>query len=496
MIQMFLAFRLIGISIGRSGQSKDVRFFRHEKIIVSHKKRSASLLYSSPLHRNGHPEVSFRNAVYHPEKRSDTKRREVLPGIHAFIRKGGIRMDGPIITVDVSKGNCHYQPFLEKGKPLRKPKVLYDTIDGFNELYECIEKTKGKAEKDVSVVFEATGVYHRCLQKYLGDHSIPYFIISPLLSATYRKTDLHANKTDALDCAHIAKAYYGDERLYVFEKQEDRFIVLQRLNRMYEDELQHLRKRKVSFRSTLDIIYPRLDRCFNGKASLYDPVVMEILKKYPHPKLLLKRKEETIAKAIERRTDHGFLFISKIVHKVYECALQCYSGCDVDDIEVRKLPDMINELQSQMERCGSLLSELVKEASKIEYFNNVASIIGIGVNLASRIIAEIGDISRFRNHRTLSAYAGLNPFIKQSGDEDGLHLKISKKGNRHLRCLLYLGATCNYRLKKGDPLYEFNQKKRQQAVSPLKPKAANIAAAHKLLVIIYALCKNGEQYRF
>lgn len=410
--------------------------------------------------------------------------------------KGGIRMDGPIITVDVSKGNCHYQPFLEKGKPLRKPKVLYDTIDGFNELYECIEKTKEKAEKDVSVVFEATGVYHRCLQKYLGDHDIPYYIISPLLSAKYRQTDLHANKTDALDCSHIAKAYYGDERLYVFEKQEERFIVLQRLNRMYEDELQHLRKRKVSFRSVLDIIYPRLDRCFNGKASLYDPVIMEILKKYPHPKLLLRHKEETIVKTIERKTDHNVLFISKIVRKVYECAAKCYSGCDVDDIEVKKLPDMIEELQDQMERCGSLLSELVKKVSEIEYFNNVASIVGIGVNLASRIIAEIGDISRFKNRKAISAYTGLNPKILQSGDKDGIHLKISKKGNRHLRCLLYLGATCNYRLKKGDPLYEFNKKKRQQSQSPLKPKAANIAAAHKLLVIIYALVRNGEKYRF
>ena len=28
---MFLAFRLIGISIGRSGQSKDVVLFRHER---------------------------------------------------------------------------------------------------------------------------------------------------------------------------------------------------------------------------------------------------------------------------------------------------------------------------------------------------------------------------------------------------------------------------------------------------------------------------------
>ena len=455
-------------------------------------------MYSSPLYRNGHPKDPYWNAVYHPEKRSDTKRRKVLPGIYASKEKeeNQSTMDGPIITVDVSKGSCHYQPFLEKGKPLRKPKVLYDTIEGFEELQKSIDLTRQKSEKEVSVVFEATGVYHRCLQKYLDDHDIPYFIISPLLSAKYRQTNLHANKTDALDCAHIAKAYYGDEKLHVFEKQEDRFISLQRLNRMYEEEVDHLRKRKVAFRSTLDIIYPRLDKCFNGKASLYDPVIMEILKKYPHPKLLLKHKEETITKAIEKKTDHNVLFISKIVHKVYECAAKCYSGCGIDDIEVRKLPDMINELQSQMERCESLLNELVKAASKIEYFNNVASIVGIGVNLASRIIAEIGDISRFKNHRALSAYAGLNPFIKQSGDEDGLHLKISKKGNRHLRCLLYLGATCNYRLKKHDPLYEFNQKKRQQAVSPLKPKAANIAAAHKLLVIIYALIRNGEKYRF
>ena len=104
-------------------------------------------------------------------------------------------------------------------------------------------------------------------------------------------------------------------------------------------------------------------------------------------------------------------------------------------------------------------------------------------------------MTRFKNRRALVAYAGLNPKIRQSGDVDGIHLKIEKKGNRHLRCLLFLGASCNYRLKKHDPIYEFNQKKRQQSQSPLKPKAANIAAAHKLLIVIYALSKNGELYR-
>ena len=422
---------------------------------------------------------------------------KVLPGRYAFIyRRRYSGMDGPIITVDVSKGNCHYQCFLSKGSPLHKPKVLYDTIEGFEQLKQMIDKLKEKSgSKTVSVIFEATGVYHRCLQKFLEDNDIPYYIISPLLSAAYRNTDLHANKTDALDCAHIAKAYYNEERLLPFQEEEDIFVYLRRLNRIYEDELDHLRKRKVAFRSRLDVIYPLMDRCFGGKASLYDPVVLEILKKYPHPSLLLKHKEETIVKVIEKKTDHNALFIAKIVHKMYECALHCYPGCEADDIEVLKFPEMIEEVQEQISRCDQLIKELIFKAKEVSYFPCIVSITGIGENLAARLIAEIGDISRFPNARALCAYAGLNPKIRQSGDVDGIHLRISKKGNRHLRCLLYLGSTCNYRLKRHDPIYEFNQKKRQQTVSPLKPKAANTAAAHKLLTIIYTLCKSGELYR-
>jgi transposase len=405
-------------------------------------------------------------------------------------------MEGPVITVDVSKGSCHYQAFFEKGRPFRKPKVLHDTIEGFADLTAIIQKVKEKSGCDtVPVVFEATGVYHRCLQKYLDDHKMPYYIISPLLSAAYRNTDLHSNKTDDLDCAHIAKAYYSDEKLLPFHRQEDLFTRLQKMNRYYEVELNHLRMRKVSFRSCLDIIYPRMDKCFKGHASLYDPVPMEVLKQYPHPSLLLRHREETIVKVIVKKTNHKARFVTEVVHKMYECAQHCYSGCDVSEIEVIKFPDMIKELQKQMNYCDSILKEMVEEARNVPYFKSVRSIVGIGDNLAARLIAELGDMSRFTSRRAITAYAGLNPKIRQSGDVDGTHLRISKKGNRHLRCLLYLGVSCNYRLKKNDPIYEFNKKKRQQSQSPLKSKAANIAAAHKLLVVIYALSKSGELYR-
>lgn len=405
-------------------------------------------------------------------------------------------MKGPIITVDVSKGVCHYQPYLEKGKPFRKPKVLYDTVEGFADLEAIIQKVREKSGADtVPVVFEATGVYHRCLQKYLDDHEIPYYIISPLLSAAYRRTELHGNKTDDQDCAHIAKTYYGDDKLQPYHKQSDLFTRLRRLNRYYEAEMNHLKMRKVSFRSYLDIIYPRIDKCFNGHASLYDPVPMEVLKKYPHPSLLLKSREDTVVKAIVKKTKHKEAFVKKTVHQMYECAGHCYSGCCATDIEVLKFPDMIQQLQDQMNLCDSILKELIQAAATVPYFESVRSIVGIGDNLAARLIAELGDMSRFANRRAIAAYAGLNPKIRQSGDVEGIHLGISKQGNRHLRCLLYLGATCNYRLKRNDELYVFNQKKRQQSVSPLKTKAANIATAHKLLTIIYALAKSGELYR-
>ncbi len=224
-----------------------------------------------------------------------------------YARKGwSIIMEGPVVTIDVSKGICHYQPYVSNGHPMRKPKVLHDTIEGFETLNKLIEDMKVKYETAyVPVVFEATGIYHRCLQKFLEDRQMPYYIISPLMSASYRKTMPNSNKTDDLDCAHIAKAYYGEINLLPYEKSSTHFKKLKELNRYYESELNHLRTRKNTFRKYLDIVYPRLDKCFRGRASLYDEVPMEVLKKYPHPTLLLKHKETTIIKVIEKRTNHN-----------------------------------------------------------------------------------------------------------------------------------------------------------------------------------------------
>jgi hypothetical protein len=69
--------------------------------------------------------------------------------------------------------------------------------------------------------------------------------------------------------------------------------------------------------------------------------------------------------------------------------------------------------------------------------------------------------------------------IRQSGDNDGLHLKISKKGNKRLRTILYLMVDSMKKSnRQHNAIQDYYQKKTQQ-VDPLKPKAASIACASK-----------------
>ena len=111
------------------------------------------------------------------------------------------------------------------------------------------------------------------------------------------------------------------------------------------------------------------------------------------------------------------------------------------------LLDKVIETQRE---CEKTLNEMITVASTLEEYRYISSIDGIGPNLAARIIAEIGDIEEFKSREALVAYAGLDPHIYQSGDQEGKHLKISKKGNKYLRCLLFLVVGCWYYVKKKD----------------------------------------------
>ena len=189
---------------------------------------------------------------------------------------------------------------------------------------------------------------------------------------------------------------------------------------------------------------------------------------------------------------HG-LQIAEYSLKIIEFAKKTYPGCEKDDVEVEIFEILLDKVIETQRECEKTLNEMITVASTLEEYRYISSIDGIGPNLAARIIAEIGDIEEFKSREALVAYAGLDPHIYQSGDQDGKHLKISKKGNKYLRCLLFLAVGCSIRGAKDNPVNRFYQKKKQQS-NPLNSKAAKTACTAKLLKIIYGICKNKTTY--
>ena len=393
-------------------------------------------------------------------------------------------MKGFCISLDVSKGTSFYQGFKGIDEPITRPKKIEHNLEGFNELLKLKEKIRKEYNEDPIVIFESTGVYHKALQTYLDEHDFKYTIISPLLSAKVRKSDIRGTKTDAKDCASIAKVFYLKE-LRIYSKTDEIYDDLKEKSRYYDFLVDEMKRWKIEFRRILDIIYPGFDKVFND---LYINYVQEILLEYPHPEIIRHKRLDTIAKFIEKHTCHKEAFSLKQAKMLKEYAENCASGCGNKSYLVNQFSNVIYTLNSQIKHLDSVLDEIIEIAKKLPNFEIIKSIPGIADNLASRILAEIGDVDRFNNASQLVAYAGIDPAIYQSGQISGLHLKISKKGNKKLRSLLYLAVSCMIKTNRESVIVDFYKKKK---ASGMKPKAALVASMNKTLRIIHSLCKNG-----
>ena len=402
-------------------------------------------------------------------------------------------MNGPIISVDVSKGESHYQAFKNLNEKYTNVRHMKHDKQGLDALVKLVKEMEDEFGKEVCVVYEATGVYHRVLKKVLEDNNIKQYIINPLLSAKTRKNDsLRSPKTDKLDPKSIAKTYYNQD-LHYSKKQEDVYHQLRELSRYYEDVLVHIRKDKVAFREQLDIVFPGYDHLFEDS---YSPVALAIIEKYPHPALLQNKNVKTISKYLQKKTNHSEMVSDKMARKAIEYSQTIYSGCDKEDIEVILLQRLLKKLKSHLEEAETILSEMIQLAQDLPNYSIIKSIPGIGDNLAARIIAEIGDITKFNKYKQLVAYTGVDPKVGESGQNNGEHLSITKKGNKRLRCLLYLAVTCSIRLKRDDnKIKDYYIKKRQQS-NPMSSKAAKIACINKMIRIIFSMCKNGTMYQY
>ncbi len=116
------------------------------------------------------------------------------------------------------------------------------------------------------------------------------------------------------------------------------------------------------------------------------------------------------------------------------------------------------------------------------------SIPGIGAVTATSFTTAIEDPENFRKSRSVGAWLGLTTRRYQSGevDYDG---HISRRGDAHLRGLLYEAATVILTRTRADSaLRAWGLKLREK----IGFKRAAVAVARKLAVIMHAMLKSGQ----
>lgn len=120
---------------------------------------------------------------------------------------------------------------------------------------------------------------------------------------------------------------------------------------------------------------------------------------------------------------------------------------------------------------------------------NICKIKGIGILTVATLIAETNGFELFKNIRQLVSYAGYDVIENQSGHHIG-KTKISKRGNSHIRRILYMPAisTVTHNQKPFVDLY-----KRIYSKTNIKMKGF-VAVQKKLLIYIYTLWKKNEAF--
>ena len=153
-------------------------------------------------------------------------------------------------------------------------------------------------------------------------------------------------------------------------------------------------------------------------------------------------------------------------------------------MQVRSLVRQMDFLDAECAKFDALIRELLERVEPL-----VLTIPGVSYATGAQIVAEIGDISRFRNAPALVSYAGLNSGVNQSGKFDSGGGPITKHGSPYLRRALWLAASRAWQY---DPsLRAFYERKRAEGKCH---RVAVTAVARKLCHIVFAVMRDQAPY--
>ena len=384
-----------------------------------------------------------------------------------------------IIGIDIGKNHHEASIVSPEGKQIGHSLRFATTHKGADSLMSFIFNNIGNS----SCIFgmEATGHYWYPIYSFLKARGYTIYVINPIQSDSLRKMYIRQTKNDSIDSFLIAEVIrFG--QFTTTSMADENILAMRQLCRYRDSVISSRTEIKLRISTIMEQIFPEYEKQFS---SLWLSTSMGILEKYLTPENIENAPIDELFEIIKDKS-HNKLTMKKAI-SIREAAADTFGikiAQDAFSFQLKQLIDRMNFLDKQIE---ALDIEIMKYYEQFDCY--LHTIPGIGIIGAATILAEIGDISRFKNSSALVAFAGIDPTVRQSGEFNSTHNHMPKRGSPYLRHAIFLAATtCSFH---NSPLNAYYKKKREQGKHHL---TATGAVARKLTTVIYAVLRDGKPY--
>jgi transposase len=206
---------------------------------------------------------------------------------------------------------------------------------------------------------------------------------------------------------------------------------------------------------------------------------------------LLVRQRTMLATGLRAHLAEFGIIAPQGIHRVEKLAAEVHCPT-VPGLAREALLLLVDELAILSRRIEELEARLVALHRTDDVSRRLASIPGVGPITAMAIANTVSDPKMFRSGREFAAWLGLTPKSHSSGGKDKLG-RISKRGDRYIRHLLYVGAGNAIRFSKARAATGEAWLKGLQERRP--PKVVIVALANKMARIAWAIMSHGGYFR-
>lgn len=390
------------------------------------------------------------------------------------------------VGIDVSKGKSMVAIMRPFGEIVVSPFEIKHTSSDINSLIELIHSVDGESR----IVMEHTGRYYEALAHELSAANLFVSAINPKLIKDFDNDSLRKVKSDKADSLKIAR-YALDkwQNLKQYSVMDKLRIQLKTMNRQFGFYMKHKTAMKNNLIGILDQTYPGLNTYFDSPTrSDGSQKWVDFAATYRHVDCVRKMSLNAFTCHYQKWCKRKkYNFSQSKAEEIYGKAKELVPVLPKDEITtliIKQAIEQLNNASATVEELRSLMNET---ASKLPEYSIVMNMKGVGPSLGPQLMAEIGDVSRFTHKGAITAFAGVDPGVNESGTYEQRSVPTSKRGSSNLRKTLFQVMDVLIKtMPQDDSVYQFLDKKRAQG----KPYYVYMTAgANKFLRIYYGRVK-------